>query len=170
MVLWWWCWRSWCTSTFNTTTIIPSLKICVLWWLMKLVLMFSLALRVVQRHTVGFTGTAGTMFSQVSHNHPSWLPNQMISLILILGSRNIAQQCATTILVITGLSPSLLGLKHAGGTGGIWDLTIGKRCNEILKNTERPCPGHTLLNWAQCYVSVLSWNHKPIQVKILKSS
>ena len=29
--------------------------------------MFSLALRVVQRHTPGFTGTAGTMSSQVSH-------------------------------------------------------------------------------------------------------
>ena len=53
MVLWWWRRRSWW------------MNMCIV---MKLVLMFSLALRVVQRHTPGFTGTAGTMSSQVSHN------------------------------------------------------------------------------------------------------
>ena len=41
-------------------------KLCMVMMLIETILMFSLALRVVQRHTLDFTGTAGMTFSQVS--------------------------------------------------------------------------------------------------------
>ena len=40
----------------------------------SMIFMFSLVLRAAQRRTLGFTGTAGTMFSQVSHNWTITIP------------------------------------------------------------------------------------------------